>query len=110
MLVGQFGNKFQDALFQVFPFVKFRVNDFIVVDHDVRFIDYLTDTMLVFEGTSGKEGHVHGPCSKEEGMTRVLKMLNITYRKDRQTGRAQINKPDSQLDKEQKNAGKYYVS
>ncbi|MBI1972530.1 ribosome biogenesis/translation initiation ATPase RLI [Candidatus Woesearchaeota archaeon] len=82
----------------------------IVVDHDVQFIDYISDAMLVFEGTPGKEGHVYGPCPKEEGMNRVLKMLNITYRKDRQTGRAQINKPDSQLDKEQKKAEKYYYA
>ncbi len=80
----------------------------IVVDHDVQFMDYISDAMLVFEGTSGKEGHVHGPCSKEEGMNRVLKMLNITYRKDKQTGRAQINKPESQLDREQKKEGRYY--
>ncbi|HLC72872.1 MAG TPA: ribosome biogenesis/translation initiation ATPase RLI [Candidatus Nanoarchaeia archaeon] len=82
----------------------------IVVDHDVQFMDYISDAMLVFEGSPGKEGHVHGPCSKEEGMNRVLKMLNITYRKDKQTGRAQINKPESQLDREQKKEGHYYYS
>ncbi len=82
----------------------------IVVDHDVQFMDYIADVMLVFEGLSGKEGHVHGPCSKEEGMNRVLKMLNITYRKDKQTGRAQINKPESQLDREQKKEGRFYYS
>ena len=80
----------------------------IVVDHDVQFIDYLGDKMLVFEGTPGKEGNVYGPCSKEEGMNRVLKMLDITYRKDKDSKIARINKPDSQLDKDQKGKGNYY--
>ncbi|HLD02573.1 MAG TPA: ribosome biogenesis/translation initiation ATPase RLI [Candidatus Nanoarchaeia archaeon] len=80
----------------------------IVVDHDVQFIDYLADTMLVFEGIPGKEGHVFGPVKKEEGMNRVLKFLSITYRKDKETNRPRINKPDSQLDKEQRSSGKFY--
>jgi ATP-binding cassette, sub-family E, member 1 len=80
----------------------------VVVDHDVQFIEYLGDRMLVFEGISGKSGTVFGPCSKEEGMNRVLKMLGITYRKDKDTNRARINKPGSQLDKEQKSKQNYY--
>ncbi|HLD15341.1 MAG TPA: ribosome biogenesis/translation initiation ATPase RLI [Candidatus Nanoarchaeia archaeon] len=79
-----------------------------VIDHDVQFVDYLGDAMLVFEGVPGKEGHVFGPLSKEEGMNRVLKMLNITYRLDKETKRPRINKPDSQLDKLQRSKGKYY--
>jgi len=82
----------------------------IVVDHDVQFVDYLGDAMLVFEGVPGSEGHVIGPCSKEEGMNRVLKMLEITYRLDKETLRPRINKIDSQLDKEQKLKGKYYYN
>ena len=82
----------------------------IVVDHDVQFVDYLGDAMLVFEGVPGREGHVHGPCNKEEGMNRVLKMLDITYRKDKVTNRARINKSGSQLDQEQKQTGKCYYS
>ncbi|MBT4731007.1 ribosome biogenesis/translation initiation ATPase RLI [Candidatus Woesearchaeota archaeon] len=80
----------------------------VVVDHDVQFIEYLGDKMLVFEGIPGKEGSVYGPCPKEEGMNRVLKMLEITYRKDKDTNRARINKPNSQLDKEQRSTGNYY--
>ncbi len=82
----------------------------IVVDHDVQFIDYLGDSMLVFEGIPGKEGHVFGPCSKEEGMNRVLKMLEITYRIDKETKRPRINKQESQLDRTQKASGKYYYN
>lgn len=80
----------------------------IVVDHDIQFIDYLADSLLVFEGTPAKQGKVFSPCDKKEGMNRVLKMLNITYRKDKLTNRPRINKPDSQLDTEQRAKGEYY--
>ncbi len=82
----------------------------IVVDHDVQFIDYLADAMIVFKGIPGVDGHVVGPCTKEEGMNEVLKMLNITYRLDKETKRPRINKFDSQLDKEQKSANKFYYN
>jgi len=82
----------------------------IVVDHDVQFVDYLGDKMLVFEGVSGKEGKVYGPCDKVEGMNRVLKMLNITYRHDPSTYRPRINKPGSTLDREQRKKGNYYYN
>lgn len=82
----------------------------IVVDHDVQFIDYIADSMLVFEGEPGKNGHVIGPLGKREGMNNVLKMLDITYRMDRQTSRPRINKPGSQLDKQQRSSGEYYYA
>ncbi|MBL7147574.1 MAG: ribosome biogenesis/translation initiation ATPase RLI [Nanoarchaeota archaeon] len=80
----------------------------IVVDHDIQFIDYLSDSILVFEGESGKKGYVYGPCDKKEGMNRVLKNLGITYRRDKENNRPKINKPGSVLDKEQKEKGEYY--
>jgi len=80
----------------------------IIVDHDIQFIDYLADALLVFEGIPGKEGNVFGPFNKTEGMNRILKSLNITYRKDDATNRARINKEDSRLDQEQKKKGSYY--
>lgn len=82
----------------------------IVVDHDVQFLDYVGDAMLVFKGIPGKQGSVIGPLSKKEGMNEVLKMLNITYRMDKETKRPRINKPGSQLDIEQKKANKYYYA
>ena len=64
--------------------------------------------MLVFKGEPGIEGHVMGPLSKKEGMNEVLKMLDITYRMDKETQRPRINKADSQLDKQQRKEGRYY--
>ncbi len=81
-----------------------------IVDHDIQFIDFLADAMLVFEGSPGKEGKVFGPYPKREGMNRVLKSLDITYRRDKETFRPRINKPGSQLDQEQRAKGEYYYS
>lgn len=80
----------------------------IIVDHDIQFVDYLADTMLVFQGEPGKEGHVIGPLPKKQGMNTLLKHLDITYRHDKETGRPRINKPGSQLDREQRSKGEYY--
>ncbi|MEK6937378.1 MAG: ribosome biogenesis/translation initiation ATPase RLI [Nanoarchaeota archaeon] len=80
----------------------------IIVDHDIQFVDYLADSLLVFEGDPGKKGQVFGPFDKNEGMNRILKSLEITYRKDKETNRARINKEGSQLDQEQKKKGEYY--
>ncbi len=80
----------------------------IIVDHDIQFIDYLGDSMLVFEGDPGKEGFVLAPLKKRDGMNKVLKNLDITYRRDTQTMRPRINKPGSQLDQEQRSKGEYY--
>ena len=82
----------------------------IIVDHDIQFIDYLADSLLVFEGVAAKHGIVHGPFSKRDGMNRVLKSLDITYRRDKVSGRSRINKPGSQLDQEQRSKGNYYYT
>lgn len=80
----------------------------IIIDHDIQFIDYLGDSMLVFEGAPEIEGKVYGPVTKRAGMNRVLKNLDITYRRDKETHRPRINKPGSQLDQEQRHKGEYY--
>ena len=80
----------------------------VVVDHDVQFIDHIGDSMLVFEGKPSVEGHVVGPVSKRDGMNEVLKILDITYRHDKETQRPRINKPGSALDREQRDRGQYY--
>jgi len=82
----------------------------IIVDHDIQFVDLVADSLLVFEGEPGMAGQVLQPEKKHEGMNHVLKLLNITYRRDKQSRCARINKPGSQLDKEQRAKGNYYIS
>ncbi|MCK4670392.1 MAG: ribosome biogenesis/translation initiation ATPase RLI [Nanoarchaeota archaeon] len=81
-----------------------------VVDHDLLFLDYLSERLLVFNGIPAKNGLTNGPMQMEEGMNMLLKELNITLRRDELSGRPRINKPGSQKDSEQKSKGKYYYS
>jgi ATP-binding cassette subfamily E protein 1 len=81
-----------------------------VVDHDLQLIDSIADRIMVFEGERGMKGEGKAPCTLRDGMNRFLKTLDITFRRDPQTGRARANKPNSQKDREQKDAGQYYYS
>jgi len=82
----------------------------IVVDHDVLFIDYLSDRLMVFLGDPGKKGIASAPEAMRHGMNRFLKQLEITVRRDPDTGRPRVNKLDSVKDREQKKKGEYYYT
>jgi len=81
-----------------------------VVDHDIYMIDMLSDRLLVFEGQPMVKGDVHGPFNMRDGMNRFLKNIGITFRRDEETKRPRVNKPDSRLDRAQKSEGEYYYS
>ena len=81
-----------------------------VIDHDIYMIDLLSDRLLVFEGEPAEHGRAAKPQGMREGMNEFLSNLDITFRRDERTSRPRINKPGSQLDREQKNAGEYYYS
>jgi ATP-binding cassette, sub-family E, member 1 len=80
----------------------------ILIDHDLMFLDYISDRLLVFSGIPAKEGTLKGPFTKKEGMNRFLKELGITLRRDVHSHRPRINKLASVKDREQKSAGNYY--
>ncbi|MFC1697742.1 ribosome biogenesis/translation initiation ATPase RLI [Nanoarchaeota archaeon] len=81
-----------------------------IVDHDLLFIDYISDNLIVFEGAPAISGSVAGPFSMLEGMNKFLEGLNITFRRDPESLRPRANKLQSQKDKEQKRENKlYYV-
>lgn len=81
-----------------------------VVDHDLMFIDYLSQKLLVFTGKPAIEGLVNGPFDMEQGMNIFLEDLKITFRRDEQSRRPRTNKEDSVKDREQKKNKKYYYS
>ena len=81
-----------------------------VIDHDIYMIDLLADRLLVFEGEPARHGRAAEPQGMREGMNEFLSNLDITFRRDERTSRPRINKPDSQLDREQKSAGEYYYA
>jgi ATP-binding cassette subfamily E protein 1 len=81
-----------------------------IVDHDIYFLDMVSDSMMVFGGEPGHRGIGEGPFDMREGMNRFLSAVDITFRRDADTCRPRINKPDSRLDREQKMKGEYYYS
>jgi len=81
-----------------------------IVDHDVYFIDMVSDSVMVFGGEPGTNGHGAGPFEMREGMNKFLKNVNITFRRDKDTNRPRINKEGSRLDREQKSSGEYYYA
>ncbi len=80
----------------------------LVVDHDLLFIDQVSDGAIVFSGEPGKNATASAPISMRKAMNEFLKDMNITFRRDPQSGRPRANKLNSQMDQEQKSAGEYY--
>ena len=89
-------------------FVRSYGKSAIVIDHDLQLMDLISDTIIMFEGMSGIEGHATSPLSKSEAMNRFLRSLDITFRRDEKSLRPRINKLDSRLDKQQKETGNFY--
>ena len=79
-----------------------------VIDHDILFLDYISDGLMVFLGKPGTQGIAFGPFDMRTGMNTFLKEVGITFRRDETTGRPRVNKPESYLDREQKRLGEYY--
>ena len=79
-----------------------------VIDHDVYFIDIVSDSLLVFEGEGGRHGEAAGPFDLRVGMNRFLSSVDITFRRDHESKRPRINKADSRKDREQRTAGDFY--
>jgi ATP-binding cassette, sub-family E, member 1 len=81
----------------------------LVVDHDVYFLDLACDGLMVFHSENGgKAGRGEGPYPMRDGMNRLLKQVEITFRRDAETLRPRINREGSALDREQRAAGEYY--
>ena len=79
-----------------------------VIDHDVYFIDIVSDSLLVFEGEGGRYGKAQGQFRLQEGMNRFLEGVNVTFRRDHDSKRPRINKSESRKDREQRTSGDFY--
>jgi ATP-binding cassette subfamily E protein 1 len=82
----------------------------LVIDHDLLFLDYISDRLLVFKGTPALKGETLGPVSMKEGMNTFLKKVEITLRRDPETLRPRVNKLGSVLDRLQKEKNEYYYT
>jgi len=82
----------------------------LIVDHDVYFLDLACDGLMVFrpDGADGTRGRGDGPFAMREGMNRLLREVQITFRRDAETLRPRINQEGSVLDREQRSQGEYY--
>jgi ATP-binding cassette subfamily E protein 1 len=89
-------------------FADDREASVMVVDHDVLLIDYLSDELMVFGGESGKSGSASKPMSLKAGMNSFLKGMDVTFRRDPDSGRPRTNKPGSVKDREQRAKEEYY--
>ena len=88
--------------------IRSRTRSAFVIDHDLMFIDYLSDNLMVFEGDPGTKGKVKAPTNLRRGMNRFLKAVDITFRRDKVSGRPRVNKKDSRLDRAQRDIGEFY--
>ncbi len=73
----------------------------LVVDHDLLFIDYISEELMVFEGAPAEHGRSTGPFDMVEGMNIFLRDLGMTFRRDPESKRPRANKPGSVKDREQ---------
>ncbi len=81
-----------------------------IIDHDLLFLSQSADRGMVFLGKPGKEAYAEEPTNVEHAFNSFLSRVEVTFRKDPQTGRPRANKFGSKLDKEQKEKGKYFMS
>lgn len=89
-------------------FVRSFGKSAIVIDHDLQLMDLISDTMIIFEGESGKAGKATSPMPKPEAMNRFLRSLDMSFRRDEKSLRPRVNKIESRLDKDQKASGNFY--
>ncbi len=82
----------------------------LVIDHDIYMMDLLADRLMVFDGEPAVHGRAGTPQPMRDGMNEFLANLEVTFRRDERTSRPRINKPDSQLDREQRRQGEYYYA
>jgi len=79
-----------------------------VIDHDLLLMDYIADRAIIFKGEPGKTGKATQPMKTGDAMNKFLKNIDITFRKDPDTGRPRANKEGSQKDKKQRKDNEYY--
>jgi ATP-binding cassette subfamily E protein 1 len=89
-------------------FVRSFGKSAIIIDHDLQLMDLMSDSMIIFEGESGKTGTATSPMPKSEAMNRFLKSLDMSFRRDEKSLRPRVNKIESRLDKDQKASGNFY--
>lgn len=73
-------------------FVRNAKKTAFVVEHDFIMATYLADRVIVFEGQPSVSASCTPPQSLLTGINYFLKLLNVTFRRDRNNHRPRINK------------------
>ncbi|RDD53286.1 MAG: ribosome biogenesis/translation initiation ATPase RLI [Candidatus Korarchaeota archaeon NZ13-K] len=101
-----------EARFSVAKAVRRRIKGerkaVIVVEHDLLSIEAFSDRIMIFRGKPGEEGHASRPKDPREGLNEFLMEVDVTFRRDPDTGRPRVNKPGSKLDLMARATGRYY--
>jgi len=79
-----------------------------VIDHDLLLMDYIADRAMIFTGEPGEKGKATRPMKIGEAMNKFLKEVDLTFRKDPDTGRPRANKEGSQKDQQQRKNDEFY--
>lgn len=80
-----------------------------VVEHDFLMATYLADRVIVYDGLPGKHCSASAPMPLLEGLNKFLAQLDVTFRRDQRNFRPRINKFHGIKDREQKQAGTYFL-
>ncbi|MGC8849831.1 MAG: ATP-binding cassette domain-containing protein, partial [Candidatus Bathyarchaeia archaeon] len=80
-----------------------------VVEHDLTAAHMLADAVMIFQGTPGVRGVANPPLPFGEGINQFLKEMDVTFRRDPDSGRLRANKPGSRMDRVQRERGEYYA-
>lgn len=80
----------------------------LIVEHDIAIQDFMADRLVVFKGSPGIQGIAGNPIDLRNGMNEFLSFMEVTFRRDKETGRPRVNKNGSKMDRKQKDLGEYY--
>lgn len=101
-----------EARFAVAKAVRRRIKGerkaVIVVEHDLLSIEAFADRIMIFRGIPGQKGYASKPKDPREGLNEFLMEVDVTFRRDPETGRPRVNKPGSKLDQIARATGRYY--
>ncbi|MCW1294402.1 MAG: ribosome biogenesis/translation initiation ATPase RLI [Candidatus Parvarchaeum sp.] len=90
-------------------FISSRNKCAIVVDHDLAFLDSTCPKSILFSGKKGVKGMTDQIESTGKAINNFLKNIDVTIRRDKDSGRPRINQKGSRLDAEQKAANMYFA-
>jgi len=91
-------------------FMQLKEKSAFIIDHDLVFMDYLSDKLQVYIGQPSLTSTAYEPLSMRDGMNKFLEEIQITFRRDVSNKRPRVNKLGSVKDSEQKRSGEYYYS